>query len=306
MRILSLDGGGVRGYYSALLLARLEEARPGFLDGFDLFAGTSTGSIIALGLAMGLPAGEVADMYGRKAPRIFEVTWGERLRDVNGLIGPRYSASRFAAVLRNVFADRRLGDLERHVLVPAFRLDDGNEAGPRRWRPVLFHNLPGTAGRPRLLLRRVALYSSTVPAIFAPTEGYVDGGVFAANPALCAALVTLDERHTFARPGLEQLQLLSIGTGLAALHIGSEVREWGLAQWARPLLGMMLDGGVEMVDYQCRLLFQERYHRLNPRIGGDPIQLDNVDSFERLAQAAAAADLQGTLAWLDRGTNSAK
>lgn len=304
LRILSLDGGGIRGYYSALLLARLEEARPGFLEGFDLFAGTSTGSIIALGLAMGLPAAEAAALYRRNAARIFETSWGERLRDANGLIGPRYSARRFAAVLRNVFGDCRLQDLKRRVLVPAFKLDDGKRPGRRQWRPVLFHNLAGRDASPTLLARRAALYSSTVPAIFAPTDGYVDGGVFAANPSLCAALLTLDERHCPDAPGLEQVRLLSIGTGLTSLHIGAAAQDWGLAQWAMPLLGLMLDGGVEMVDYQCRLLLQGRYHRLNPWIEGDRVRIDDVGAFERLADAAASADLAATLEWLDRRRGS--
>lgn len=301
MRILSLDGGGIRGYYSALLLARIENLRPGVLDDFDFFVGTSTGSIIALGLASGLSADSIASLYANYTPRIFETTFGERLREANGLIGPRYSARRLAAVLRNVFGDWRLGELRRKVMVPAFRLDDVNpDPSRRRWRPVLFHNFAGGAGSPQLFARRAALYSSTVPAIFAPRDGYVDGGVFAANPTLCATMLTQDERLEGAHPSLQEVEVLSIGTGLASLHIGAEAREWGLAQWARPMLGLMLDGGVEMVDYYCRLLLRERYHRLNPWIEGEPIHLDDVDAFERLAEAAEVADLASTIAWLDK------
>ncbi|MGH8273611.1 MAG: patatin-like phospholipase family protein [Gammaproteobacteria bacterium] len=300
MRILALDGGGIRGYYTALLLARMEEERPGFIARFDLFAGTSTGSILALGLAAGSSAAALAGLYARNAPRIFETTFGERLRDANGLIGPRYSARRLAAVLRNVFADLRLGDLERRVMIPAFRLEDENpEPARRRWRPKLFHNFPGAAGSPESFARSVALYSSTVPAIFAPTDGYVDGGVFAANPTLCAVMLTQDGCNEGTRPALADLEVLSLGTGLSPLHLGAEARDWGLAQWARPMLGLMLDGGVEMVDYQCRLLLGPRYHRLNPWIDGEPIRLDDIEAFARLAAAAEAADLAPTLAWLD-------
>ncbi|MGH7057221.1 MAG: patatin-like phospholipase family protein [Gammaproteobacteria bacterium] len=300
MRILALDGGGIRGYLTALLLDRLEKERPGFTARFDFIAGTSTGSIIALGLAAELPIATLVTLYERNAPRIFETTFRERLRDANGLVGPRYSAHRLTAVLRNVFGDRRLGELSRPVLVPAFRLDDGR-ADPtrRRWRPELFHNFPGGTGSPSLLARSAALYSSTVPAIFAPTDGYVDGGVFAANPTLCAVMLTQDPAIDGDHSALADLRVLSVGTGLASLRIGIEAREWGLARWARPMLGMMLDSGVEMVDYHCRLLLGDRYHRLNPWIEGDPIRLDDIEAFPRLAEVAAAADLRSTLAWLD-------
>src|SRR5699024_7694162 len=108
-----------------------------------------------------------------------------------------------------------------------------------------------------------------------------------------------DERLAGARPSLDELQVLSVGTGLSALHLGAEAREWGLAQWARPLLGLMLDGNVEITNDYCRLLLRERYHRLNPWLEGEPIRLDDVGAFERLAEAAEAADLAPTLAWLD-------
>ena len=301
VRILALDGGGIRGYYSALLLARLERERPDFIAHFDFMAGTSTGSIIALGLASGLGAAALADLYGRNARRIFETTFGERLRDANGLIGPRYSARRLAAVLRNVFGDRRLGDLHHRVLVPAFNLDDKNpDSARRRWKPKLFHNFPGPTGEHDLLVRRAALYSSAVPAIFAPVDGYVDGGVFAANPAMCAVMLTQDETLGDGRPALDSLRVLSVGTGLTTMHIGEEASNWGLVQWARPLLALMFDAGVGMVDYQCNRLLGAHYHRLNPWIEGTPIQLDDIEAFARLAAAAEAADLAPTLDWLDR------
>lgn len=300
MRILSFDGGGVRGYYSALLLARLERERPHFAAHFDFIAGTSTGSIIALGLASGLDAAALADLYGHHARRIFETTLGERLRDANGLIGPRYSVHRLTAVLRNVFGDLRLGDLSRRVMIPAFSLDDGNpDPLHRRWKSKLFHNFPGPTGDRDLLARRAALYSSAVPAVFAPVDGYVDGGVFAANPTMCAVALTQDERLGIEHASLDALRVLSVGTGRAALHIGEEARDWGLVQWARPLLGLMLDAGVGTVDYQCRRLLGAHYHRLNPWIDGVPILLDDIEAFPRLAAAAETADLAPTLAWFD-------
>jgi patatin-like phospholipase/acyl hydrolase len=300
-RILTLDGGGIRGFFTARLLCRIESARPGWLDRVDLIAGTSTGSIIAFALARGMAAGDIAAIYEKSAARIFSTSLRERLLDAGGLIGPRYDVRRLAAVLRQVFHDLRLRDLDRKVLVPAFNLDDGNpEASRRRWKPKIFHNFPGPTGDPGALVRQVALYSSAVPVVFAPVDGYIDGGVFAANPTLCAVAQTQDRRSLALPPRFDDLRVLSLGTGKSPLHIPERSVEWGMVQWAKPLLGLVLDAGVAAVDYQCRQLLDDRYHRLNPWLDGRPILLDDIEALPLLRQAAEATDLEPTLEWLDR------
>lgn len=300
-RILALDGGGIRGFFTARLLSRIEALRPGWLERVDLIAGTSTGSIIAFALALGMAAGEIATIYERSAARIFSTSLRDRLLDAGGLIGPRYDVRRLAALLRQVFHDLRLGDLNRNILVPAFNLDDGNpDPARRRWKPKIFHNFPGATGDCNALVRTVALYSSAVPVVFAPVDGYIDGGVFAANPTLCAVAQTQDSRSLSAPPRFEDLRVLSLGTGKSPLHIPASSVEWGMVQWAKPLLGLVLDAGVAAVDYQCRQLLDDRYHRLNPWLDGRPILLDDIEALPLLEQAAEAADLGPTLEWLDR------
>lgn len=299
-RILSIDGGGVRGYYAALLVSRLTEACPGWLDRVDLLAGTSTGAIIALGLGLGMQPREIAAIYAREAERIFTTSIVDRVLDAGGLIGPRYDLRRFAAILRRVFRDARFADLERRVMIPAFQLDDGNpDPARRRWRARLFHNLSVDASDASMLLRRAALYSSAVPAVFATADGFIDGGAFAANPAMCALTLSLDER-VLARPAaLRDVRLLSIGTGLSALHIEGERLQWGLSQWARPLLGVMFDAGVGMVDYQCGQLLGGRYHRLNPWLDGTEVQLDDAGALPQLERAAGTAPIDAAREWID-------
>lgn len=300
-RILALDGGGVRGFFTALLIARLAEARPLWLEQTDFVAGTSTGAIIALSLAMGMRPREIAAIYENEANRIFSATLGDRLLDAGGLIGPRYSVRKLAAILRSVFRDMRLGDLDKQVLVPAFDLDDDNpDPARRRWKPKLFHNFPVAGGDGDMLARQVALYSSAVPAVFASVDGYVDGGVYAANPALCAVAQSLDERMFDTPLQLRELRVLSIGTGKSPLHIAGNDLSWGIAQWAKPLLGLVLDAGVSVVDYQCEQFLGERYHRLNPWLDGEPVFLDDAQALPLLRAAARAADLGPTLAWIDR------
>lgn len=299
-RILSIDGGGVRGYYAALLIARLAAANPSWLGQVDLIAGTSTGAIIALGLALDMAPLDIAGIYAREAEKIFTTSLADRLLDAGGLIGPRYNVRRFAAILRRVFHDVRFGDLSRKVLVPAFDLDDENpDTARRRWQAKLFHNLPGPQANSDLLARRAALYSSAVPAVFATADGYVDGGVFAANPALCSLTLSLDAAVQARPPALDAVRVFSVGTGRSPQHIEGDRLQWGLSQWAKPLLGMMFDAGVDMVDYQCRQLLGSRYHRLNPWLDGEAIQLDDANALPKLGRAANAAELEPTLAWLD-------
>lgn len=300
-RILSLDGGGVRGLYTARLLVRIEEARPDWLSQVDLIAGTSTGAVIALGLALGIPAREIAAMYERSASRIFATSLGERLLDAGGLIGPRYDVRKLAAILRQVFRDTRLSDLAKPVLVPAFDLDDETpDPARRRWQPKIFHNLRGPGNDGEVLVRDAALYSGAVPVVFAPVDGYVDGGVFAANPTLCAIVQTQDKRYFPTPPPLSTLRVFSLGTGKSPLHISDRKLDWGLLQWTRPLLGLVLDAGITVVDYQCRQLLREGYHRLNPWLDGRPIFLDDAQALPELNEAAVNVDLTPTLEWLDR------
>lgn len=299
-RILTIDGGGVRGYYAALLIARLVAANPRWLERVDLIAGTSTGAIIALGLALEMAPADIAGIYVRDAEKIFTTSFANRLIDGGGLLGPRYDVRRFAAILRRVFHDTRLGDLPRKVMIPAFDLDDGNpDPGRRHWQARLFHNLAGSQASNDLLVRRAALYSSAVPAVFATADGHIDGGVFAANPAGCALALSLDAKAQDKPPTLDAVRLFSVGTGRSALHIEGERLHWGLTQWAPNLLGVMFDAGIGVVDYQCRQLLGTRYHRLNPWLDGERIRLDDAAALPKLERAAQSAELDATLAWLD-------
>lgn len=299
-RILSIDGGGVRGYFAALMIARLVAANPRWLQQVDLIAGTSTGAIIALGLALEMAPSDIAGVYAREAESIFTTSLADRLLDAGGLIGPRYDLRRFAAILRRLFHDVRLENLARKVVIPAFELDDKNPDPARRhWQARLFHNLGGPQTSGGLLARRAALYSSAVPAVFATADGFVDGGVFAANPALCALALSLDGNVREQVPRLDRVRVFSVGTGRSAQHIKGKRLHWGLTQWAKPLLGVTFDAGVGMVDYQCRQLLGRGYHRLNPWLDGESIPLDDAEALPKLEQAAQAAELEPTLRWLD-------
>ncbi len=298
-RILSLDGGGIRGLLTAILLERLEKEVPGFIDGADLLAGSSSGGVIALGLAHGLSPAELRDLFEQEWATVFDDSWLDDLRDLGKLVGAEYSTGNLARLLRRVFGETKLGDLRQRVLVPAFDLDSGG--AERTWKPKFFHNYRGADSDGEQLVRKVALYTSAAPVYFPSVDGYIDGGVVANNPSVAAIAQTQDARSLRRRPDLENIVLLSAGAGKSLLYLGGRKNDWGYAQWARPLVRIMLEGVMDVADYQCRQILRSRYRRINPVFPpGKSVGLDESHKLPSIVSLAEQTDLAGTVAWLRR------
>ena len=122
-QILALDGGGVRGIFSAALLAGLERdlGRP-IVCYFDLVVGTSTGGIIAAALAADVSADAMVDIYVAKMTTIFPGP--HRLRELRRLVRPKYQAAGLEGVLRGVFGDQLLGESRVPLVIPSFDLGE--------------------------------------------------------------------------------------------------------------------------------------------------------------------------------------
>lgn len=299
-RILSLDGGGIRGVLTAILLERLEETVPGWLGKADLLAGTSTGGILALGLAHGVPLADLRQLYLQKARAIFDDSWLDNVRDLGRLIGAHYSNRNLARELQRIFGDARLADLKRRVLIPAFDLDN-EKADPRErsWAPKFFHNFPGPDSDGAFPAWKVALYTSAAPTYFPGVDGYIDGGVVANNPAMAALAQTQDRRAMRRPPPLTKLVLLSLGTGRSLVRIHKRNPDWGYAQWARPILDIMAEGLTGVADYQCRQILGARYHRLSPVLPPRRrFPLDGIKRLPELVRLAGSVDLRETIRWL--------
>jgi patatin-like phospholipase/acyl hydrolase len=300
-RILSLDGGGLRGLISAVLLSRLEAARPGFIASIDLFAGTSTGGILALGLAAGLPPGDIARLYEQHGADIFDDSLWDNLRDFGKSIGADYDNRRLAKHLRDIFGTRTLKDLPKRVVLCAFDLD--NQAKPpdtRRWSPKIFHNFPGSDSDGLVPIVNAALYTSAAPTYFPSVDGYIDGGVFANNPSMVAIAQALDARNRpHAARSLDDIQLLSLGTGEAPAYIQGSRLNWGTAQWIKPLLQILMDGVSGIAHFQCAQILGDNYHRLQvPFAPREVIEMDDVKKLPRMRALAESQDLTPTLHWI--------
>ena len=299
-QILSIDGGGIRGVLTTVLLERLEAARPGFLEMVDLFAGTSTGGLLALGLAAGKTPADLRALYTEKGEIVFADTLLDDLRDMGNAVGAQYSHDGLKNELVDMFGDQALDDLNRRVLISSFDLDnepvrDADE--PHTWKPKFFHNYPGDDSDGDQKIVDVAMRTAVAPTYFPIYQGYIDGGVVANNPSMCALAQALDEGT--GGQELREIALLSISTGSYPKYLTTQDGDWGWTQWARPIIEIMLEGNVGVAHYQCARLLGSCYHRLNP-ILAEPISMDAVDQIPALIEIAEGVDLEKTILWLRR------
>ena len=301
-RILSLDGGGIRGVIPVLLLERLsrESGLEGWLERVDLIAGTSTGGLIALALAAGRSLPEIRDLYVADGAKIFDRSAWRAITSLGSLIGAKYDMANLERVIRPFLgAETRLGDLGRRVLVASFDLDSGpDDPRGRTWKPKLFHNYPGRDSDAAQLAYRVGLYTCAAPTYFPARDGYVDGGVYASNPSMCALAQTQDRRIPDAIR-LEEVVLLSMGTGISLQFIEEMAPDWGDVQWIEPLLRIMLDGVSGIADYECGRILRERYKRVAPVFpAGTAVAMDETDMVAYMAEFAASVNLDDAVRWI--------
>lgn len=202
-RVLACDGGGIRGVITAKLLQALH---PSVLDNIDLFAGTSTGSIIALGLASGVPIDTIVDLYSsqKDCAQIFQpylsspeqnrlgeaiatgegavaaaseapADLGDRLREFGPLLlFPKYRSDGLRELLTRYLPDMTLADVwtgrNKGVVAPSFQLSAALPSGAKQWRARLFNNLPSVAWMADTKVVDAAMASAAAPVYFPPHE----------------------------------------------------------------------------------------------------------------------------------------
>ena len=284
VRVLTIDGGGIRGIIPAVVLAEIERrAKKPTHELFDLIVGTSTGGIIALGLTKpeegnGRPEHSAADasaLYEKEGKNIFKRSLWHRVAALENLLQEKYPDAGLMAALDEYLGDTRLADALTEVLVPAYDLEH---------RQAFFFrsSKAETDDSYNFLMRDAARATSAAPTYFEPlgldgiagddnsTYSLVDGGVYANNPAMCG-FIEARVRHPEAR----RFVVLSLGTGEQMRPIHQEEAEnWGLINWARPILGVVFDGVSDTVDYQLNQMLSSatspfpgsRYLRIQPQL----------------------------------------
>lgn len=297
-RILSFDGGGIKGLFTSVVIKRLTVEYPRLLENVDLLAGTSTGGIIAIALAAGKSPDDLIALYSEEADRIFDDSFWDDLVDLGNAIGADYDNKKLKRLLKRELGEKRLRDLRRRVLIPAFDLDaPAKGKRPRMWKPKFFHNFPGSDSDGGEQAVDVALRTSAAPTYFPSHDGYIDGGVVANNPSMSAVAQALDPRG--AGMALGDLLVLSIGTGIEPKYIAKRKVDWGWGQWARPMIDLMISGVMGVADFQCQQLLGDRYQRIDTYFDRG-VDLDDVESrtVDYLITQADALPLHSYVTWL--------
>lgn len=296
-RILSLDGGGIRGLVSCVWLGGVEDAlvqagKPGLLKNFDLLAGSSTGALVACGLAIGLAPQQMAELYRAQRHTIFpgmaERLWSRTGRLFSqGVSAPRYDGKGLEKVLKKTFGTTTLGQARKPLLVTSY---DTISRTPM----VLKSFKPEHADLP---MWEVCRASSAAPTYFPAhpmtIEGrkraMIDGGVVANNPTACAIAEAL--RKDARVDNAHDLVVLSVGSGERNRPIElKSAQEWGALEWAIPIIDVLFDGSTDAVDYIAQHLVGDGYFRLQAELLTGLDDLDDVSATNVAALETMAKD----------------
>lgn len=281
MRLLAIDGGGIRGIYASHVLERIqEEFELVFHRDFDLIAGTSTGSIIAAALAYDIPPAKVTKLYREQGALIFS----PRRWSLKGAIFPRYASGPLHDALKDVFQDATLSDAKTRLVIPATDIGNGGVH-------IFKSNYDEGFVRDRnVKIVDAVLASCSAPSYFAPARvgpyQLSDGGLWANNPSLVAVIEALS-RLSVER---SQIRLLSVGTGIGKNYypVNNNRRHWGFVTgWGMlKFISMLMNLQSTTASNVVQLLL-EKHQTLRINFESDtPLSLDDVRIIDDLISKA--------------------
>lgn len=292
-RILSLDGGGIKGLYSATLLTHIEGAlgREGCIgDFFDCIAGTSTGGILAIGAGLGVPARIMRDLYEVRGRAIFP-PW--RYRASQTLVGrlalavlnrPLYDHAVLEAALFEVLGETPLGSSKPRLAIPAFLVPEAEIAVFKTDHHPDFRN------DYKMFAWEAARATSAAPTYLKGHERagrmFIDGGLWANNPVMVAlvdALSAYDLSH-------DNIEVLSIGTGALPWQIALRKAGGGFWNWKMAVSAAMYLTSDNALAQAGLLIGPQRIVRIEPQGDDALVEMDDWrGAVQRLPSAAAKA-----------------
>lgn len=315
-RVLSLDGGGLRGLITAEILVRVEQKiqhktenpQARLADYFDLFAGTSVGGILTcLYLSPDLQdpskprcsAEDARNFFYQNSHNIFYKPCSHTMKNFWGLLNEKYSHEKLDLMMQNFFGDLKLSELLKPCLICTYEIER---------RKTHFFTQHDAVLNPKddYYIADVIRATSAAPTFFEvaairslnnDTYTCIDGGVFANNPALCAYA---EVRSKFPdNPTAKDMVILSLGTGdVKKGYPYEQAKNWGQFQWLVPLFDIIMTGVAETVDYQMKQIYDatrtpQQYLRINPTLTDknmlpiDKASEENLQNIHRLGQQLA-------------------
>lgn len=313
-KILSIDGGGIRGIIPGMLLVALEgklrkasgNPNAAIVDYFDFFAGTSTGGILTSlllcpseenPLRPRFTAEEALGLYVKHGEEIFSNTFLRRLRRMLGLTSERYNSAVFEQVLANYFGNTKLSELLRPCIISAYNIE------LRKTHFFRQHVALDRGNIRDFYLKDVCRATAAAPTYFSVAKVYsladvryplLDGGVFATNPAL-SGLIEVTKAYNQTK--INDIFLLSFGTGISKRSYDYDFFKGKSAMKIVPaLIDIMMSGVAETSDFFLQQLFQsagkrDNYVRLEPR---------NLQSIREALDAASSSNIKKLMALGDR------
>ncbi len=278
-KILSLDGGGIRGIIPAIILSEIEKnTEKNICDMFDLIAGTSTGGILALGLTVPgsrkkpkFSAEDLIGIYQNDGRKIFSRSFWKGVSSIGGWSDELYDHEPLENVLDNYFGNRQLKSALTNVLISSYELVSRRPFFFKSWR----------SDYNSVQMKKIGRATSAAPTFFEPvrlehknmTYILVDGGVFVNNPAVSAFA---EAKRIF--PG-EKVVVVSLGTGQLTRPLPyEEVKDWGKLEWVKPVIDVVLDGVSDAVDYQLDKILGDHFYRFQTELD---IANDDMDNASR-------------------------
>ena len=280
-KILSIDGGGIRGIIPALVLSEIEErTQKQIADCFDLIAGTSTGGILALGLSKnqgnGTPvysASDLVKIYETRGKDIFPRSPWKGVTSIGGLVDEKYTHTGLEKVLDQYFGGQRMGDGCTKTLITCYDIQNREPLFLKSWKN----------GHKSVEMKYAARATSAAPTYFEPAfipingvkTALIDGGVFINSPTVSAYA---EAKRLFRT---DDLLVVSLGTGELTREISySDAKDWGKLEWAIPLLSCIFDGVADASDYQMDKFLnngsKKNYFRLQTTLDIGSDDLDDV------------------------------
>ena len=286
MRILTVDGGGIRGIYPAYILKRIaEEFAVKFHERFDLIAGTSTGAIIAAALAIDCPLADVVALYEKGGQAIFK----KQLGGFGGVFKSRYDSRPLKAHLDQVFGDKTMAEALTRLMIPATDIGNG--------QVFVFKSgyLDGFVRDRQIKIADAVLASCSAPVYFKPhiVNSYLlaDGGLWANNPSLAAVMEATGKLNV----PLENVRLLSLGTGIGTRYYPRKAVNrwwrkwtggWGFNFYGLKLIDVFFNLQSKAVQNMVGLFLDQRqYLRLNFE-SDNKLSLDSIGTIDDLKARA--------------------